>query len=99
MGIARALLSRAKYMIFDEATSSVDPESEREIWKTIGQLAQTRTLIIISHRMASVQNADCIYVLEKGRVAQSGSHAELMEQDGLYRELVVRQKNMEEETA
>ena len=70
MGIARALLSRAKYMIFDEATSSVDPESEREIWKTIGQLAQTRTLIIISHRMASVQNADCIYVLEKGRVAQ-----------------------------
>lgn len=86
-------------MIFDEATSSVDPESEREIWKTIGQLAQTRTLIIISHRMASVQNADCIYVLEKGRVAQSGSHAELMEQDGLYRELVVRQKNMEEETA
>ena len=86
-------------MIFDEATSSVDPESEREIWKTLGQLAQTRTLIIISHRMASVQNADCIYVLEKGRVAQSGSHAELMEQDGLYRELVVRQKNMEEETA
>ena len=91
MGIARALLSRAKYMIFDEATSSVDPESEREIWKTIGQLAQTRTLILISHRMASVQNADCIYVLEKGRVAPSGSHAELMEQDGLYRELVVRQ--------
>ncbi len=99
MGIARALLSKAEYMIFDEATSNVDPESEREIWKTIGNLAHTRTLIIISHRMASVQNADCIYVLEKGSVAQSGSHAELMQQDGLYRELVVRQKNMEEETA
>ncbi len=95
MGIARALLSEAQYMIFDEATSSVDPQSEREIWETIGLLSKTRTLIIISHRMSTIQNANCIYVLEKGVVAQRGSHAELMQQGGLYRELVTRQQAME----
>lgn len=95
MGIARALLSRAEYMIFDEATSSVDPQSEKEIWETIGHLAETRTLIIISHRMSSVQNADCIYVLKDGMVAQHGTHETLMEEGGLYKELVVRQLAME----
>ena len=95
MGIARALLSEAQYMIFDEATSSVDPQSEREIWETIGRVSKTRTLIVISHRMSTIQNANCIYVLEKGVVAQRGSHAELMQQGGLYRELVTRQQAME----
>ena len=95
LGIARALLSRAEYMIFDEATSSVDPESEREIWETIHHLAETRTLLIISHRMSSVQSADCIYVLKDGHVLQSGRHEELMKEDGLYRELVLRQQAME----
>ena len=95
MGIARALLSRAEYMIFDEATSSVDPQSEKEIWETIGHLAESRTLIIISHRMSSVQNADCIYVLRDGRVAQHGTHEVLMAEAGLYKELVVRQQAME----
>ncbi len=95
MGIARALLSRAEYMIFDEATSSVDPQSEKEIWKTIGHLAESRTLIIISHRMSSVQNADCIYVLRDGRVAQHGTHEVLMAEAGLYKELVIRQQAME----
>ena len=95
MGIARALLSNAEYMIFDEATSSVDPESEQEIWDTIGNLAHIRTLIIISHRMSTVRGADCIYVLEKGTVAQSGAHDELLKRGGLYRELVVRQQAME----
>ena len=95
MGIARALLSRAEYMIFDEATSSVDPQSEKEIWETIGHLAESRTLIIISHRMSSVQNADCIYVLRDGRVAQHGTHEVLLAEAGLYKELVVRQQAME----
>lgn len=95
IGIARALLSKAEYMIFDEATSSVDPESEKEIWETIGHLAHTRTLIIISHRMSSVRSADCIYVLKDGKVTQQGDHETLMSQNGLYRELVVRQQAME----
>ncbi len=95
MGIARALLSNAEYMIFDEATSSVDPESEKEIWKTIGNLSLTRTLIIISHRMSTVKNADCIYVLKDGKIEEEGSHSSLMEKDGLYRQLVIRQQAME----
>ena len=86
---------RLNNMIFDEATSSVDPESEKEIWETIGHLAHTRTLIIISHRMSSVRGADCIYVLKDGRVAQQGDHETLMAQDGLYHELVIRQQAME----
>ena len=95
MGIARALLSKAEYMIFDEATSSVDPESEKEIWDTISRLAHTRTLIIISHRMSSVRSAHCIYVLKDGQVAQQGDHEALMAQDGLYRQLVLRQQILE----
>ena len=98
LGIARALLSQAEYMIFDEATSSVDPESEREIWETIGHLVHTRTLIISSHRMSTVHDADCIYVMQKGAVEQYGSHEELMKHEGLYRELVTRQQAMEEAT-
>lgn len=95
MGIARALLSKATYMIFDEATSSVDPESEKEIWETIQHLSETRTLLIISHRMSSVKNADCIYVLKDGQVLQSGNHNALMKQSDLYHELVTRQQTME----
>ena len=83
-------------MIFDEATSSVDPESEREIWQTIARLSLSRTMVIISHRMSTIQNADCIYVLEKGRVAQKGAHEALMKEDGLYRTLVTQQQAMEE---
>ena len=98
LGIARALLSQAEYMIFDEATSSVDPESEREIWETIGHLVHTRTLIISSHRMSTVHDADCIYVMQKGAVEQYGSHEELMKHEGLYRKLVTRQQAMEEAT-
>lgn len=95
IGIARALLSQAEYMIFDEATSSVDPESEKEIWQTISNMAGNRTLILISHRMSSVQNADCIYVLKEGRILRSGKHEDLMKEAGLYKELVLKQKAME----
>ena len=97
-GIARALVSHEDYMIFDEATSSVDPESEREIWETIGHLVHTRTLIISSHRMSTVHDEDCIYVMQKGAVEQYGSHEELMKHEGLYRKLVTRQQAMEEAT-
>ena len=65
-------LCRAEYILFDEATSSVDRDSEQEIWNCIGELAQTRTLLIISHRLSTIRDADVIYVLEKGQVSQRG---------------------------
>ena len=96
IGIARALLCKAEYIIFDEATSSVDMESEREIWSCIDELSQTRTLIIISHRLSTIQNADVIYVLENGQIAQKGIHEELMRKTGLYRQLVEEQAKLEQ---
>lgn len=95
IGIARALLCRAEYIIFDESTSSVDMTSEQEIWNCIRELAQTRTLIIISHRLSSIANADRIYVLDGGRIAEEGRHAELMQKNGLYRRLVDEQAVLE----
>ena len=78
VGIARALLCRAEYIIFDEATSSVDIQSEQEIWNCIHRLAQTRTLIIISHRLSTIRDADQICVLSQGVILEKGTHQELM---------------------
>lgn len=95
IGIARALLCRAEYIIFDEATSSVDRESEEEIWDCIRRLAKLRTLIIISHRLSTIAQADCIYVLSGGRLVQRGTHSALMAEGGLYKELVDEQARLE----
>ena len=97
IGIARALLCQAEYIVFDEATSSVDLESEQEIWRCIDSLAQTRTLIIISHRLSTIRGADNIYVLDRGQVAQQGTHAQLMAEPGLYRRLVQEQTLLEQQ--
>ena len=96
IGIARALLCRAEYIIFDEATSSVDTDSEEEIWNCIDDLAQTRTLIVISHRLSTIRNADRIYVLENGRISQRGTHETLMREAELYRRLVEEQASLEQ---
>ena len=95
IGIARALLCQAEYIIFDEATSSVDIESEQEIWSCMDELAATRTLIIISHRLSTIRGADVIYVLAGGQIAQQGDHHQLMERQGLYRQLVEEQAALE----
>lgn len=95
MGIARALLTDAEYIIFDEATSAVDPESEKIIWQCIEKLSKKRTLIIISHRLSAIRNADQIIVLQSGVVEEVGNHEQLMKNHGLYRTLVEEQNELE----
>ena len=95
MGIARALLTDAEYIIFDEATSAVDPESEKIIWQCIEKLSKKRTLIIISHRLSAIRNANQIIVLQSGVVEEVGNHEQLMKNHGLYRTLVEEQNELE----
>lgn len=95
IGIARALLSQAEYIIFDEATSSVDIRSENEIWECIGELEGKYTLIIISHRLSTISRADRIYVLSQGKVVEEGTHEQLMDLSGLYAKLVEEQSELE----
>ena len=86
LSIARALLRRPHLLVFDEATSSLDSLTEEDISETIRDVAASRDVItiLIAHRLSTIMHADRIYVLERGRVVESGPHAELLEQKGLY---------------
>jgi ABC-type multidrug transport system fused ATPase/permease subunit len=95
IAIARAILRKAPIIILDEATASVDVETEKEIQQAIAALTGTRTIVAIAHRLSTIQNADIILVLEEGRIVQRGSHKELIEQDGLYRRLNLAQTKVE----
>ncbi len=88
LAIARALYRDAAVWIFDEATSALDSESEAVVQRSIESLRHTKTLILIAHRLSTVRNADVICVMDKGRIAEQGSHAELMAQGGLYAGMV-----------
>ena len=81
------MLRNAPILLLDEATSALDTESERQVQEALAHLMEGRTTIVIAHRLSTVVDADRIYVLDKGGVAQSGTHAELMAEDGLYASL------------
>ncbi len=87
IGIARAILHDSDVYIFDEATSHMEGESERYAMEAIYRLAQEKTVILISHRLPAVVQADCIYVMEQGRVAEQGIHDDLIDDDGVYAKL------------
>lgn len=95
LAIARALLHDSPVYIFDEATSNIDAESEEIIMEVIKKLAKTKTVILISHRLANAVLADDIYVLEHGKIAGHGDHKTLMEQKGLYASLFNTQQSLE----
>ena len=94
IAIARAMLRNAPILLLDEATSALDAESERQVQEALARLMKGRTTIVIAHRLSTVVDADRIYVLERGKVVQSGAHAELVAADGLYANLY--RHNLEE---
>ncbi|WP_231039968.1 ATP-binding cassette domain-containing protein [Pectinatus cerevisiiphilus] len=91
--IARELMKNTDIFIFDEATSALDSISENVIQKTIQILSKSKTVIIIAHRMSTIQNADMIYVLDDGKIKENGNHESLMSNKGLYYTLYTEQKN------
>jgi ATP-binding cassette subfamily B protein len=92
--IARALIRSPKILILDEATSSVDTESEQEIQRALSVLGRGRTTIVIAHRLSTLKNADRIYLMDDGQIAESGTHEELVAQGGLYYKLVRAQTEL-----
>lgn len=85
ISIARAIMKNAPIIILDEATASIDPENEHLIQHAISELTRGKTVITIAHRLATVKNADCILVVDDGRIAEAGTHDELIRQTGIYR--------------
>ena len=92
ISIARAIMKDSPVIILDEATANVDPENEEELTKAIEELTREKTIIMIAHRLKTVEHADQIVVIDEGKIVQQGRHAELMQQDGIYRTFVEDRK-------
>jgi ABC transporter, ATP-binding/permease protein len=93
--LARALLHDTDIYIFDEAVSNIDVESEELILSTLYELSKTKIIIFISHRLANIENADHIYVFEKGEIKEDGTHSSLIEKNGIYARMYLQQKDLE----
>jgi ATP-binding cassette subfamily B protein/subfamily B ATP-binding cassette protein MsbA len=91
MAIARALLAQPEVLIFDEATSNLDTESEQMIQAALRKLVRGRTTFVIAHRLSTIADADLIIVIDDGQIIESGSHTELLEAGGSYAAMVRRQ--------
>lgn len=96
LALARAILSDRKMFIFDEATSNIDVKSEELIWQAIYKLAKTKTILVISHRLCNIKQADNIYVLQKGKIIENGTHDDLYDNKGYYYTMFKSQKALEE---
>ncbi|MCR5422575.1 MAG: ABC transporter ATP-binding protein/permease [Bacilli bacterium] len=88
LSIARAILKDSKIVILDEATANVDPENEEKLMKAIDALTKNKTVIMIAHRLKTVKNCDNIFVVDNGKIVESGTHNELMQEDGIYRRFI-----------
>jgi subfamily B ATP-binding cassette protein MsbA len=93
--IARAVLKNPPIMLLDEATSALDTESERLVQESLYKLMENRTTIVIAHRLSTIQNADQIVVVEGGKIAERGTHQELIDHNGLYKRLIDMQQFVE----
>merc|ERR1719267_467611 len=88
VAIARALLAEPRMLLLDEATSALDAESEHVVQEAIDRLMTNRTTVVVAHRLSTIVGADVICVVEKGRIVERGQHAELLQLDGVYKQLV-----------
>jgi ATP-binding cassette, subfamily B, heavy metal transporter len=99
VAIARTILKAPPILMLDEATSALDSHTEKEIQDALDRISKNRTTLVIAHRLSTIVHADIILVLEKGRLVESGSHADLMDKDGLYASLWNRQRQAEQARA
>ena len=92
ISIARAMMKDAPVIFLDEATANVDPENENELMKAIESLTKEKTVIMIAHRLKTVEHADQIFVIDQGKIVQKGTHKDLMQQEGIYRNFISERK-------
>lgn len=92
IALARAVISRSQLKILDEPTASLDPMAECEVYKKFEELSRQSATIFISHRLASCVDSDVIYLLDEGRIVETGSHSQLMERNGRYHEMFESQR-------